>query len=108
MTCFFENLFLRQQFQVALRSQRAASPPNLGQAFLGECHRFRRDWRRHLLLVRPETLIRRHRQGWRLHWRRRSSTRFGRPRLIPEVRELITTRADQNPLWGTERIRGEP
>jgi hypothetical protein len=27
--------------------------------------------------------------------------------LSPEIRELIATMASQNPLWGTERIRGE-
>ncbi len=102
-----ENLFLRQQLQVALRSQRRPALRTWDKLFWVSVHRFRRDWRRHLLLVRPETVIRWHRQGWRLYWRWRSSTRLGRPRLTPEVRELITTMADQNPLWGTERIRGE-
>ena len=36
-----------------------------------------------------------------------SGHRLGRPRLSPEVRELIATMANENPLWGTERIRGE-
>jgi transposase InsO family protein len=69
--------------------------------------RLRRDWRRHLVLVRPETVIRWHRQAWRLFWRWRSRTRLGRPRLRPEVRDLIARMARDNPLWGSERIRGE-
>lgn len=102
-----ENLFLRQQLQVALRSQRRPALRTWDKLFWVSIHSFRWDWRRHLLLVRPEAVIRWRRQGWRLYWRWRSSTRLGRPRLTPEVRELITTMADQNPLWGTERIRGE-
>src|SRR5579864_7038738 len=44
--------------------------------------------------------------GWRLYWRWRSGHQLGRPRLSPEIRELIATMASANPLWGTERIRG--
>jgi putative transposase len=67
----------------------------------------RRDWRRHLVLVRPESVIRWHGQAWRLFWRRRSRAPLGRPRLSAEVRELIVTMARDNPRWGSERIRGE-
>src|SRR6266540_501260 len=63
--------------------------------------------RRHLVLVRPATVVGRHRRGWRLFWRWRSRCPLGRPRLSAEVRELIATIARANPLWGTERIRGE-
>jgi transposase InsO family protein len=48
-----------------------------------------------------------HRRGWRLYWSCRSRSRLGRPRLSPEVRELIARVSRENPLWGTERIRGE-
>jgi hypothetical protein len=67
----------------------------------------RRDWRRHLVLVRPETVIYWHRQSWKLVWRWRSRARLGRPRLEAEVRALIATMARENPTWGSERIRGE-
>jgi transposase InsO family protein len=67
----------------------------------------RRDWRRHLVVVRPETVLRWHRRAWRLFWRWRSRPRLGRPRLCAEVRELIASMARENPLWGSERIRGE-
>jgi transposase InsO family protein len=58
-------------------------------------------------VVRPETVIRWHRRGWRLFWWWRSRCPLGRPRLSPEVRELIATMSRDNPLWGAERIRGE-
>jgi putative transposase len=67
----------------------------------------RRDWRRHLVVVQPESVIRWHRQAWRLVWRWRSRGPLGRPPLSAEVRELIATIARENPRWGSERIRGE-
>jgi hypothetical protein len=66
-----------------------------------------RDWCRHLVVVRPESVIRWHRQAWRLVWRWRSRGPIGRPRLSAEVRNLIATMARDNPRWGSERIRGE-
>ena len=67
----------------------------------------RRDWRRHLVLVQPDTVVRWQRQVWRLFWRGRSRGRLGGPRLSPEVRDLITRMAWENPRWGSVRIRGE-
>jgi transposase InsO family protein len=67
----------------------------------------RRDWRRHLIVVTPDTVVRWHRRGWRLVWRWRSRARIGRPRVSPEVRDLIATIAHADPRWGAERIRGE-
>ena len=66
-----------------------------------------RRWGQHLAVVRPETVIRWHRQGWRLFWRWKSRPRLGRPRLSAEVRALIAAMARDNPRWGSERIRGE-
>jgi putative transposase len=102
-----ENLLLRQQLQVALRNQRRPRLRTRDKLFWLLVHRLQRNWRRHLLLVRPETVLRWHRQGWRLFWRWRSGRSLGRPRLKPEVRTLIATMARENPHWGTERIRGE-
>ncbi len=102
-----ENLLLRQQLQVALRSQHRPRLRARDKLFWLVVRRLHRSWKRHLLLVRPETVLRRHRQGWRLFWRWRSGCPLGRPRLNPEIRELIASMASQNPHWGTERIRGE-
>jgi transposase InsO family protein len=67
----------------------------------------RPDWRQHLVLVRPETVVRWHRRGGRLFWRWRSRGPIGRPRVSAEVRDLIGRMARENPGWGAERIRGE-
>ncbi len=103
-----ENLVLRHQLQVALRT----SPrPNVHarDRILWTWLRWLwpSGWRAHLVMVRPDTVIRWHRRGWRLYWTWRSRTWLGRPRLKEEVRELIARISRENPLWGTERIRGE-
>jgi hypothetical protein len=67
----------------------------------------RRNWRRHPVLVRPETVVPWHRRGWRHFWRWKSRTRLGRPRLSPEACTVIATKAADNLSWGSERIRGE-
>jgi putative transposase len=63
------------------------------------------DWRDALVAVRPETLIRWRRAGWRLFWRCKS--RPGRPPIPLELRQLIRRVATENPLWGEERIANE-
>jgi len=102
-----ENLLLRHQLQVALRSRPRPRLNTRDRLFWLVARRLDRDWKQHLILVRPETVVGWHRRGWRLYWRWRSGHHLGRPRLRPEVRELIATIAGENPLWGTQRIRGE-
>lgn len=63
------------------------------------------EWRDALVVVRPETLIRWHRAGWRLFWRLKS--RPGRTRIPLELRQLIRRMATENPIWGEERIANE-
>jgi hypothetical protein len=102
-----ENLLLRHQLHVALRSHPRPDLKTRDRFFWLVIRRLVPDWKQHLILVQPETVVRWHRQGWRLYWRWRSGRHLGRSRLSPEVRELIATMANENPLWGTERIRGE-
>lgn len=65
-----------------------------------------RDWRESLTIVQPETVLRWHRQGFRLYWRWKSRDR-GRPRAPQEIRHLVRRMARENPLWGAPRIHGE-
>ena len=60
-----------------------------------------------LAIVRPETVVRWHRAGFRSFWRWRSRRRAGRPRVPPEIRRLIRNMSVANPLWGAPRIYGE-
>ena len=60
-----------------------------------------------LKIVRPETVIRWHRAGFRAYWRWKSRPRGGRPKTPLEVRQLIRKMSLANPLWGAPRIHGE-
>jgi putative transposase len=102
-----ENLLLRHQLTVALRSRQRPKLRTRDRLFWVWARRLCPSWRQHLVLVSPATVTRWHRQGWRLFWTWRSRHPGGRPRLSAEVRDLIALMSRDNPLWGTERIRGE-
>lgn len=57
--------------------------------------------------LRPETIVRWHRQGFRAYWRWRSRALPGRPKASKEARDLIHEISLANPLWGAPRIHGE-
>ena len=60
-----------------------------------------------LTLVKPDTVIRWHRAGFRSYWRWKSRPRSGRPTVAGEIRRLIREMSIANPLWGAPRIHGE-
>jgi hypothetical protein len=60
-----------------------------------------------ITVVKPETVIRWHRRGFRAYWRWKSRRRCGRPRIDREIRDLIRRMSKENPLWGAPRIHGE-
>ena len=100
-----ENLFLRRQ--LGLYKERGVTPRRIDAATRISLALLSRlfDWRDALVVVRPETLIRWHRAGFRLFWRFKS--RLGRPPIPMELRQLIRRMATENPLWGEERIANE-
>jgi putative transposase len=59
------------------------------------------------IILKPETLLRWHRSGFRLYWRWKSRRRVGRPEIPTEIRDLVRTISRDNPLWGAPRIHGE-
>jgi transposase InsO family protein len=58
-------------------------------------------------VVKPETVLRWHRAGFRAYWRRKSRKRVGRPKIDRGLRDLIRRMGQENPLWGASRIHGE-
>jgi hypothetical protein len=60
-----------------------------------------------LTIIKPETLIRWHRAGFRRYWRWKSRPQGGRLKIKLEVRKLIREMNAANPLWGAPRIHGE-
>ena len=101
-----ENLFLRKQLAMFQERQvklhRASDASRWVMAVLSRWF----DWRSALVVVKPDTLIRWHRKGFRLFWRRKSRP-VGRPRLPKELQQLIRTMAAENITWGEERIANE-
>jgi transposase InsO family protein len=58
-------------------------------------------------VVKPETILRWHRAGFRAFWRWKSRKRAGRPKIDRALRDLIRRMSRENPLWGAPRIHGE-
>ena len=100
-----ENLVLRKQ--LASYIERGIKPRRLDHATRVSLALFTRmfDWRASVVNVRPATIVRWHRLGWRIFWRRKC--RAGRPPIPAELRSLIRRMAAENPLWGEERIANE-
>lgn len=101
-----ENLFLRKQ--LAFYIERKVRPRRLNDAARIALVVLARaiDWRQLLVVVRPDTLVRWHRQGFRLFWRWKSR-RPGRPRIPVSLQNLIADMARTNRTWGEERIAAE-
>jgi putative transposase len=102
-----ENALLRRQLIVLTRTTTRPRLSRADRALLVLLASRVRAWRHALLIVRPETLLRWHRAGFRLVWRWRSTPRSRRPRVPAETADLIRQMARENRLWGAERIRGE-
>src|SRR6266446_5109772 len=60
-----------------------------------------------MTIIRPETLVRWHRAGFRRYWRWKSRNLGGRPRIDAGLRALIRRMSIENMLWGAPHIHGE-
>ena len=103
-----ENLALRHQLAGL---QRTAPRPRLrrfDRLVWVLLYRLWSGWADALAFVKPETVIRWHRIGFKLFWNWKSRRKgLGRPPVSPEVRALIRRMSGANPLWGAPRIHGE-
>ena len=101
-----ENLFLRKQ--LSLYEERKARRSNTSiavrwtMAVLGKLF----AWRDALVIVKPDTFVRWHREAFSLFWRWKSRP-SGRPALPRNIRTLIRQMDRENPTWGEERIVDE-
>ena len=104
-----ENLALRQQ--LAVLKQRYPRPrlSTSDKLFWVVLRRIWPDWKDALFLVQPETVVRWHRAGFKLHWTwlSRHRVRPGRKCVSKELRELIFRMVTENSTWGAPRIHGE-
>ena len=103
-----ENLALRQQLAVLQQSGKRPRLSDVDRCFWVLLRRIRTDWNTVLIIVKPETVVRWHRAGFRRYWTWKSRRqRPGRPAVAPEIRELIRSISTANPLWGAPRVHGE-
>jgi len=103
-----EVLALRHQLQVSQRSRpRRLRLAKMDRWLWAWLSRSWSGWRTALVIVKPETVIAWHRQGFRLFWTWKSRRSTGRPPIPSDVRVLIRTMSHENPLWGAPRIHGE-
>src|SRR5207302_10801016 len=102
-----ENLALRQQLAVWKARQPRPRLTEMDRIFWVLLSRLWTSWRHSLQVVRPETVVGWHRQGFRRYWTWKSRHRSGRPMISTELRDLIRRMSRANPLWGAPRIHGE-
>ena len=102
-----EVLALRQQVAVLKRQRPRPTLTRLDRFFWTTLRHLWPRWSDVLLIVKPETVVRWHRAGFRLYWCWRSRQRGGRPRISEEMRTLIRRLAAENADWGAPRIHGE-
>jgi putative transposase len=102
-----ENALLRQQLIILRWQSKRPACTKRDRILLVLLAKAVRAWRQALLIVQPETLLRWHRQGFRLFWKQKSKTTSTQAKVAAETIALIKEMARNNRLWGAERIRGE-
>src|SRR5216683_2476730 len=103
-----ENMILRHQLNVLQR--KSSKRPTFGmldRLIFAGLYRLAPKVLGALAIVKPETVIKWHRAGFRSYWRWKSRRHGGRPTVAPEIRKLIREMSIANPLWGAPRIHGE-
>ncbi len=103
-----ENAALRQQLTVLQRKVRGRVQfTNSDRLFFIQLYRWFPAILKAMTIIRPETLVRWHRAGFRRYWRWKSRNLGGRPRIDAGLRALIRRMSIENMLWGAPRIHGE-
>jgi transposase InsO family protein len=103
-----ENAALRHQLIILCRQRHVrVRLTNNDRWFLIQLYRWFPSILNVLTVIRPETLVRWHRAGFRSYWRWKSLSRGGRPQIETNLRLLIRRMSIENPLWGAPRIHGE-
>src|SRR6202048_2683539 len=103
-----EILTLRQQINVLRRTAPKKQTFSSIDRLIFVClYRLRPGVREALAVVKPDTIVRWHRAGFRLYWCWKSRRHGGRPTVPLETRQLIREMSIANPLWGAPRIHGE-
>ena len=103
-----ENAMLRHQLNVLRRRLPGrVRLTNNDRWFFIQLYRWFPSILEVLTIIRPETLVRWHRAGFRCYWRWKARPLGGRPQIDTELRALILRMSVENPLWGAPCIHGE-
>jgi hypothetical protein len=103
-----ELLVLRHQLNVLRRrAPERVAVSNIDRLVFAGLYRLAPEVLEAVKILKPETIIRWHRGGFRAWWRWKSRPRGGRPTIPDEIRQLIREMSVANPLWGAPRIHGE-
>src|SRR5215213_1115371 len=103
-----ENAALRRQLIVLRRRVRGrVQLTNGDRLFLVQLYRWFPSVLKAITIIRPETIVRWHRAGFRRYWRWKSRSSGGRPQIDTDLRALIRRMSIENALWGAPRIHGE-
>jgi transposase InsO family protein len=101
-----ENIALRHQLAVMKRTNKRPKIRMTDRLFWVLLSCIWTGWRQSLIIVKPDTVIRWHRKGFKLYWKFKSKGP-GRPRIAQEIRDLVRKMTAANPSWGAPRIHGE-
>ena len=103
-----ENLALRQQLAALRRSTPRVRLRPTDRAFWVGLSQIWSRWSDAIVIVKPDTVVRWHRTGFRLFWRWKSRARTpAKDDVAPEVKQLTRRMAEANLGWGAPRIHGE-
>jgi putative transposase len=109
-----ENLALRQQLAILNRKIHRPQLHRQDRFFWVILSQLWKNWREVLIIVKPETVIRWHRQGFKLYWRWKSKAPVGRPKIDKEIRELINLNFSERSsahlrdvIFGMDRLKAE-
>lgn len=102
-----ENALLRQQLIILKRQVKRPKFTNGDRLSLLFLSRLTQFWDKALLLVQPQTLLRWHRDLFRHYWKHISKPKRRKPRIPQATIDLIKEMAENNRLWGAEKIQGE-
>ena len=102
-----ENALIRQQLIILQRQVKRPTFTRTDRILLVLLARIVRTWQQALVIVQPDTLLRWHRELFRMYWKRKSMIASHTPKVAAETIALIRQMATDNRLWGAERIRGE-
>jgi len=105
----FARLAIFYKWQVLSYKSRKKKPKISNQFRLAAIilKMFNKNWRRHIFIVQPETVIKWHRELFKKYWRFKSKGKPGRPKTPTNIVHIIKRIAKENIGWGAPHIHGE-